>query len=105
MQSSGASSVSSCKQLGNRTRLGTNIGVGVGAFQSHFYAELYPASVLKICTNINHLEAVNLVHALTFLMPPDPVKHNIIVNTDNLASQLVLNSGHGKDAVFCACAR
>ena len=49
--------------------------------------------------NINQLEAC------TFLLPRDPANFNIIIHTDNLSSQNVLNSGYGKDELLCACAR
>ena len=69
------------------------------------YAEEYPSSITDKCTHINQLEAVNLVHALLFLLPPDPFNYCIVINTDNLPSQQVLQSGSGKDSVLCGCAR
>ena len=35
----------------------------------------------------------------------NPEKYNIVFNTDNIASQLVLSTGAGKDPILCACAR
>ena len=70
-----------------------------------YYAHDYPLELTTTCPYINQLEAINLVHDLSFLLPPNPVNFNIIVNTDNLSSQQVLKSGCGKDPVLCACAR
>ena len=37
--------------------------------------------------------------------PPDPRRFNIQVNTDNMTSQQVLETGSGRDPILCACAR
>ena len=39
------------------------------------------------------------------LCPHNPENYSIVINTDNIASQLVLSTGAGKDYVLCACAR
>ena len=46
-----------------------------------------------------------MVHALTHLLPTKPHEYTIIINTDNIASQQVLESGKGRDPILCACAR
>ena len=54
---------------------------------------------------ITQLEALNLVHTVTFLLPPRPHRYTVNVSTDNLPSQQVLDSGKGRDPVLCACTR
>ena len=46
-----------------------------------------------------------MVLALTTLLPQDPHKFHVIINTDNIASQIVLEEGRGKDVMLCAGAR
>ena len=77
-----------------------------GAFSAtHYYTQDYPDHIVDRHTNIAHLEAINLLVALKNLAPTNPAKHNIIINTDNSASQQVLATGAGKDSVLTACAR
>ena len=79
---------------------------GGGAFsETHFYTEIYDTALTEKLTNIAQYEALNLVHALSLLLPPDPVNYVVRINTDNLASQMVLTSGKGRDNILCACAR
>ena len=73
--------------------------------ETHFYAEDYNTVLTDSLTNIAQCEALNLVHALSLLLPPDPVNYVVRINTDNLASQMVLTSGKGRDDILCACAR
>ena len=77
-----------------------------GAFsKQRFYAEEFPPDVTSSNFNITHLEAFNLIHALTALLPPSPQECLVIVNTDNETSQQVLQTGRSKDSFLCACAR
>ena len=46
-----------------------------------------------------------MVLALSSLLPYDPQNYQIVVNTDNIAPQQVLEVGRGKDPVLCTCAR
>ena len=62
------------------------------------------AEYLKHYKIITHLEALNLIHAVTLLMPDDPLNYDIVVNTDNMNSQQILSHGSGKDRILCACA-
>lgn len=79
---------------------------GAGAHSNEtYYSEAYSDSFLKNNYNICQLEAINLVKALQVLSPIDPSNFTIIINTDNMASQLVLSSGAGKDKILCACSR
>ena len=79
---------------------------GGGAFSpTHFYGISYDTPILKEELNICQLEALNLVLALTMLLPQDPHKFHVIINTDNTASQIVLEEGRSKDVILCACAR
>ena len=79
---------------------------GGGAYsETHYYSAEYPEQMQKNIKNIAHLEAINLVVALKSLTPPEPEKYRIIINTDNAASQQVLESGAGKDDTLTACAR
>ena len=55
--------------------------------------------------SIVQLEALNLVHAVKFLLPDTLRQFKICVNTDNSASQQLLENGKGKDSLLCACAR
>ena len=52
--------------------------------KSAFYANVYPEEVTNLCSNINGLEAFDLVHASLFLMPLASHNFNIIINTENL---------------------
>ena len=79
---------------------------GGGAFsKTTFFTEQYSSEYVKHTKNIAHLEALNLLHAFKFLTPPNASRYLIIVNTDNQASQVVLDSGKGKDSILTACAR
>ena len=79
---------------------------GGGAFSSsHYYAVRYPQELTEEVNNIAQLEALNLVHAFKFLLPPQPSDFKVIINTDNIGSQQVLSSGSGRDLILCACAR
>ena len=71
---------------------------------SAFYNELYTEDVKHACSHTNQLKAINFIHALLFLLPPEPFNYSIIINTDSLSSQQVLDSGYGKDPIMCACA-
>ena len=80
--------------------------VGGGAYsQSKYYAETYSEDFLKPTPHITNLEALNLLHAITNLMPDSPNNYVIVVNTDNKTSQQVLSTRKGKDKVLTACAR
>ena len=45
------------------------------------------------------------MHALLFFLLPIAHNFNIIINTDYLSSQQVLELGYGKDPVLCSCAK
>ena len=72
---------------------------------THYYSYKYTAVQKNLMQNIASLEAVNLINALMNLMPPHPQRFSITVNTDNTASQIVLDSGKGQDPILTACAR
>ena len=77
-----------------------------GAFsKDHYYGKEYPAVITSKYTNIAHLEAINLIAAMRALAPRNPHEYKITINTDNSASQQVLDSGAGRDPVLTACAR
>ena len=77
-----------------------------GAFsKTMYYGKEYPMHITQKYTNIAHLEAINLIVAMHELTPDNPDQYNIIINTDNSASQQVLDSGAGRDTVLTACAR
>ena len=79
---------------------------GAGAFSdTHFYAEKYTNNYISQGKPIHQLEALNIVHALKYLLPDNPSNYKIILNTDNTASQCILNSGMGKDPILAACSR
>lgn len=79
---------------------------GGGAFSpSAYFAEEYGQEYLQSSTTIAHLEALNVIHALKYLLPTEPSKYLIIVNTDNQNTQTILESGTGRDLVITACAR
>ena len=79
--------------------------LGWGAFSpDKYYGIVYDQVILDIEFGIAQLEALNLVLVLKMLMPNDPHKFCNIVNTDNAASQQVLEVGRDKDLVLCACA-
>ena len=79
---------------------------GGGAFsKARFFTEQYNSEFLEHTKVIAHLEALNLIHAVKFLLQPNPNRYLIVINTDNQASQVVLESGKGKDPVLTACAR
>ena len=69
---------------------------------THFYEVQYPDSIISQHMSIMQLEALNLVHAVKFLLPPNPLQFTIVVNTDNSASQQVLESGKGRDGILQA---
>ena len=52
--------------------------------------------------SITHLEALNLVHAVSSHLPPSPHEFLVIVNTDE-TSQQVLQTCNGRDVFLCAC--
>ena len=77
-----------------------------GAFSPDlYYGKAYPPEFAQTYTNIAHLEAINLVIAMRTLAPDNPHEYHIIINTDNSASQQVLDSGAGRDPILTACAR
>ncbi len=79
---------------------------GGGAFSnSHYFSEAYTDQYKKAAGQIAHLEALNLVAALKALAPSDPAGHNIVIKTDNSATQSVLETGRGIDQMLCACSR
>ena len=67
--------------------------------------EEYTPDYAAKADDINALEALNLIHALKYLLPPDPHNYTILVNTDNLASKQTLDTGKGKDKILTACSR
>ena len=73
--------------------------------QSHYYSEVYGPDILKQKMNIAQLEALNLIVALKSLVPSNPEKYIIQINTDNSVSQTVLTEGTGRDPILCGCAR
>ena len=79
---------------------------GGGAFSStHYFAQAYTEQFRSRYKLIHQLEALNIIHALKYLLPPNPNNYKIVLNTDNAASQAILNEGFGRDLVLCACAR
>ena len=75
--------------------MGNNVTtlLGSGAFSdSHFYGLFYDDALLSKGFNICQLEALNLVLALTNLLSASPQNYQIVVNTDNVASQQVLEA-------------
>ena len=79
---------------------------GGGAFSStNYFAQKYSQSYLSQFKHIHQLEAMNLLHALKYLLPQNPNKYKIILNTDNAATQATLTEGIGRDLVLCACSR
>ena len=79
---------------------------GGGAFTStHYFSEAYADDYLVQVDNIAHFEAINLVIALEHLAPPDAYRYTLVVNTDNMASRDVLDTGKGSDPILTACAR
>ena len=58
-----------------------------------YYGKEYPTHIAQKYTNIANLEAINLLTAMRALTPNSPDKHNIVINTDNSASQQVPASG------------
>ena len=77
--------------------------VGAGAYsQSHYYSHKYTPEECSTIGEIAQLEAVNLISAIINLSPPDANNYHVIINTDNIASQIVLSSGTGKDRVLTA---
>ena len=80
--------------------------LGGGAHSdTHYYSVIYGDDIRRMGVPIAQLEAMNLVMALRHLMPHNPEKYLILINTDNTASQSVLESGTGRDPTLCACAR
>ena len=79
---------------------------GGGAYsQCNYFKEKYPTALVNKKFHIAQLEALNLVAALFSLAPETPCNLKIVINTDNEASQKVLQSGAGHDPILCACAR
>ena len=79
---------------------------GGGAFSNNkFFAEKYSQILQDQSLHISQLEALNVIHALTLLMPSQPQNYDIIINTDNMATMQVLNAGTGRDIILAACAR
>lgn len=76
-----------------------------GAYsKTNYYAELYDVRYLEEDPHITHLKALNILHAITFLLPPSPNNY-IIVNIDSKVSQQVLDTGKGRDMLLTACSR
>ena len=79
---------------------------GAGAFApSNYYGIVYDQDLLAHNLHITQLEALNLVPALKMLILEKTRDFTIIVNTDNAASQQVLEAGRGRDPILCACPR
>ena len=72
---------------------------------THYFAEQYDTGYTAHNPNIARLEALNLLHAVKHLLPQQPHRYDIVVNTDNMATQQVLSEGTGRDTVLSACAR
>ena len=53
---------------------------------------------------ITQFDALNLAHTLTYLLPNNPHEYNILINTDNMASQH-LTPGRDVTPTLCACSR
>lgn len=69
---------------------------GGGAYsRSHFYGIAYGTEILDKKLGIARLEALNLVLALKTLLPGKPHELCVVINTDNAASQQVLEEGRG----------
>ena len=69
-----------------------------------YYGQAYPHALAASTTNIAHLEAINLLIALRALVPPNTHEFHITINTDNAASQQVLENGTGRDNTLTAFA-
>ena len=79
---------------------------GAGGYSTTQYiAEIFSEQFLSLNLHIAQLEAVNLIAVLINLAPKQAYKYDIQMDTDNLASQQVFESGAGKDRVLTACAR
>ena len=70
-----------------------------------YYSLIYAGGIKDANMPIAQLEALNLVIALKALAPINPHEYVIYINTDNSASQSVLETGTGRDPMLCACAR
>ena len=78
---------------------------GRGIYSYALFSEAYADDYLAQIENIAHFEAINLVVAIENLAPPDAYRYTLVVNTDNMASRDVLDSGKGSDPILTACAR
>ena len=79
---------------------------GGGAYsQEKYYHQKYNKDLTDKSLHITHLEALNLLHALKYLLLNDPQNYKITVNTDNKTYQQVLSSGKGRDKFLTSCAR
>ena len=73
--------------------------------ETKFFSQTFSPSVLEKSYPITQLEALTVIHALKYLLPPDPQNFIIVLNTDNKASQSVLSSGKGRNPFLTACSR
>lgn len=79
---------------------------GGGAYSSsHYFAHEYTSEFRSDYPSIHHLEAVNLIAALTHLGPCPGKGATVLINTDNAASAASLETGRGRDPILGACAR
>ena len=80
--------------------------VGGGAWSpTHFFTEVYEDSYVEQAEGILHLEVLNVIQALSCLLPKNPNAFKIILITDNEPTQVVLSKGRGRDKVLNACSR
>ena len=81
------------------------ISAGGGFSKTKYFAQQFQSTLVNLNLNIAQIEAVNLIVALCSLSPQDPYNYDIQIITDNMASQQVLATGHGRDSILTACAR
>ena len=80
--------------------------VGGGAWSAtHYFTEVYEGSYVEQAEGILHLEALNVIQALSSLLPKNPSAFKIILVTDNEPTQVVLERGRGRDKLLNACSR
>ena len=81
------------------------LSAGGGFSKVSYFAQQFNNNLSNLKLNIAQLEAINLVVALCSLSPQDPYNYDIQILTDNMTSQQVLSTGHGRDKILTACAR
>ena len=78
---------------------------GGGNSSTHYYIMQYSEDHIRLYKPIHRLEAVNLLIAYRTLAPLDSQGVRIVITTDNLGSQLALETGRTHEPVLATCAR